>query len=93
MTKDFARARQKLERAISIGLKPQLDFQAHCSLGMALYELGEYAQAKLEFEHGVRAATPRYIKEAKIWKWLEYTCISLGLKEEAGHYASLSRPS
>jgi tetratricopeptide (TPR) repeat protein len=92
-TKEFSKARQKLEKAISLGLPPHFDFQAHCSLGMALYELGEFAGAKLELERGVHTATPRYINEAKIWKWLEYTCISLGLKEDAERYGQLARPS
>jgi tetratricopeptide (TPR) repeat protein len=92
-TKEFSKARQKLEKAISLGLPPHYDFQAHCSLGMALYELGEFAGAKLELERGVQTATPRYIKKAKIWKWLECTCISLGLKDDAVRYAQLARPS
>jgi tetratricopeptide (TPR) repeat protein len=92
VTKEFPKAQQKFERAISLGLRPPFDFQAHCSLGMALYELGEFAKAKLELERGAQTATPRYIKEAKIWKWLEYTCISLGLKEEAERYGRLARP-
>ena len=37
--------------------------------------------------------TPDYIKQAHIWKWLEYTCKSLGLKEEAQRYGQLARPS
>jgi tetratricopeptide (TPR) repeat protein len=93
VTREFAKARQKLERAISLGLPPHFDFQTHCSLGMALYELREFAEAKLELERGVQMATPRYIKEAKIWKWLEYTCLSLGLKDEAERYGQLARPS
>ncbi len=92
VTKDSSRARQKLEKAISIGMKPQLAFQAHCSLGMALYELGEYSKAKEEFERGIQTAPPRYIAEAKIWKWLQYTCLSLGLNDEAEHYRRLSEP-
>ena len=91
-TKDFSRAQEKLERAISLGLSEEYDVQAHCSLGMALYGLGDYANAKRELEMGAKAATPRYIKEAKIWKWLEYTCVSLGLKDEAEHYRSLLAP-
>ncbi|MGB7847794.1 MAG: hypothetical protein WBL63_19435 [Candidatus Acidiferrum sp.] len=72
-TKNFCRAQQKLERAISLGLSEECNFQAHCSLGMALYGLGDYANAKRELEMGAKAATPRYIKEAEILKWLEYT--------------------
>ena len=93
-TKDFSRAQQKLERAISLGLSEEYDFQAHCSLGMALYGLGDYANAKEELEMGAKAATARYIKEAQIWKWLEYKCISLGLRQEAERYRQLaSKPS
>jgi tetratricopeptide (TPR) repeat protein len=93
VTKEFLKAQQRFERAISLGLVPPFDFQARCSLGMALYELGEYSKAKVELELGIQTATPRYIKEAKIWKWLEYTCLSLGLRDEAEHYRKLSEPS
>jgi tetratricopeptide (TPR) repeat protein len=92
-TKEFRRAQQLLEKAISLGPPPNIAFQAHCSLGMAFYELGEYKNAKLELERGVQTATPRYIKEANIWKWLEYTCVSLGLKADAERYGQLARPA
>lgn len=93
MTKQLSRAQRLLEKAISLGPPPGIAFQAHCSLGMVFYEAGEYKNAKLELEHGVQTATPRYIKEAKIWKWLEYTCISHGLKDDAERYGQLARPS
>ena len=93
VTGRFPKAQQKLEKAISLNLKAPYDFQAHCSLGMAFYELGNFKDAKLELERGALAANPQYIKEAKIWKWLEYTCISLGLKDEANLYAQRAKPS
>jgi tetratricopeptide (TPR) repeat protein len=91
--KEFRRAQQLLERAISLGPPPDIAFQAHCSLGMVFYELGEYKSAKVELELGAQTATHRYIKEGKIWNWLEHTCISLGLKADAHRYGQLARPS
>jgi tetratricopeptide (TPR) repeat protein len=92
MAKELTKAREKLERAISLDPPSPIYFQSHGSLGMALYELGEYARAKQELERSAEAATARYIKEAKIWKWLQNTCISLGLKDEAEHYRRLLEP-
>jgi tetratricopeptide (TPR) repeat protein len=92
-TKEFLRAQQLLERAIGLGPTPDIAFQAHCSLGMVFYELGEYESAKVELELGAQSATPRYLKQAQIWKWLEYTCISLGLRADAERYGQLARPS
>jgi hypothetical protein len=60
---------------------------------MVFYELGEYKSAKVELELGAQTATPRYIKDGKIWNWLEHTCISLGLKADAHRYGQLARPS
>ena len=93
VTKELGRAQQLLKTAISLGPPPEIAFQAHCSLGMVFYELGEYESAKVELELGAQDATPRYLKEAKIWKWLEYTCISLGLRADAERYGQLARPS
>lgn len=83
----------KLEESIKLGLPPNLDFRAHCYLGMAYYLLQDYASAKRELELGVRTATPRYIKEVEIWKWLEWSCMGLGLKAEAEEYGRMARPS
>lgn len=93
MAKRLSEAQQNLERALSLGPRPGIAFQAHGTLGMVLYESGDYQRAKRELETSANLATPRYIKEAKIWKWLEYTCISLGLKQEAQRYGQLARPS
>jgi tetratricopeptide (TPR) repeat protein len=87
------KAVKKLKEAIRLGLPPHLVFRAHCTLGMAYYLLQDYANAKLELEEGVRTATPRYIKETEIWKWLEWSCIGLGLKTEAEEYGRMARPS
>jgi tetratricopeptide (TPR) repeat protein len=84
-------AQRKLEEAIRAGLNPDFEGRAHCALGASCYELGEYARAKIELEIGVRTASPRYIKGSRIWRLLEYTCISLGLKAEADYYASLDK--
>jgi tetratricopeptide (TPR) repeat protein len=87
------KAAKKLEEAIRLGLPPNFLFRAHCVLGMAYYLLQDYVNAKQELEQGVRTATPRFIKEAEIWKWLEWSCIGLGLKTEAEEYGRMARPS
>lgn len=89
----FLDARRKLEEAIRLGLTPDFEGRAHCALGASCYELGDHARAKSELEKGVKTASPNYVKHAGIWKWLEYTCISLGLKTEAEHYRRLTRSS
>jgi tetratricopeptide (TPR) repeat protein len=91
--KRWDEAQQKLERALALGPRPGIAFQAHGSLGMVCYETGDYQRAKQELETCARCAAPDYIKQAYIWKWLEYTCIRLGLKEEARQYGQLARPS
>lgn len=58
---------------------------------MAYYELHDYARAKCELEVGAKAATPEYIKQAHIWKWLECSCRGLGLMDEANHYAMMRK--
>jgi hypothetical protein len=85
--------RGKLERALDLAPRPRIAFQAHGTLGMVFYETGDYQRAKQELEVSARLAAPDYIKHAKIWKWLEYTCINLGLKDEARRYGQLARPS
>jgi tetratricopeptide (TPR) repeat protein len=90
---DYSRSEERLIEALRLGLPHSLDYRAHCELGMAYYSLEEYAKAKLEFELGARKADPSYIKQSQIWKWLEVTCLKLGLKDEARYYACLSKPS
>jgi len=92
-TGKFADSQPKLEEALRLGLTPDFEGRAHCALGASSYELGDYAKAKSELEKGVKMASPRYVKQAGIWKWLEYTCISLGLNDEAERYRRLARPS
>lgn len=89
----YLEAQSKLEEAIQLGLTPDFQGRAHCALGASCYQLGDYIRAKSELEKGVMTASPRYIKKAGIWQWLEYTCISLGLKAEAEHYRRLARSS
>ena len=91
--KRWGEAQDKLERALILGPRPGIAFQAHGSLGMVFYETGNYSRAKQELETSARLAAPGYIKQAHIWEWLEYTCIRLGLKEEARQYGQLARPS
>jgi tetratricopeptide (TPR) repeat protein len=89
----FIEAQEKLEEAIHLGLTPDFQGRAHCALGAVFYEQGDYARAKSELEMGVKTVSPKFIKESGIWKWLEYTCISLGLMAEADHYGRLARCS
>jgi tetratricopeptide (TPR) repeat protein len=91
--KRLGEAQQKLERALALRPRPGIAFQAHGTLGMVLYETGDYQRAKQELETCAKLAAPDYIKQAHIWKWLEYTCIGLGLKKEAQRYGQLARPS
>jgi len=90
---DFHRAKEKLIEALELGLPQHLEYRGHCELGATYYHLGEYAQAKREFEKGARLADAHYIKESQIWKWLELTCKALGLKSEAEQYARMQKPS
>ena len=90
---DYNAAEEKLTLALRLGLPSHLDYRAHCELGMTNYKLKDYAKAKQELEKGAEKADASYIKQSQIWKWLEVTCRSLGLKDEAQHYANLSRPS
>jgi tetratricopeptide (TPR) repeat protein len=91
--KEYERAKQKLVQALSLGLPSHLEFRAHCALGMANYRLGDYARARIELEKGAEKADTSYIKQAKVWKWLEITYRSLGLTEDAERYAKLAEPS
>jgi tetratricopeptide (TPR) repeat protein len=92
-TKRWNEAQQKLERALALRPQPRIAFQTHGSLGMVFYETGDYQRAKEELEASAKLADTGYIKQLHIWKWLEYACISLGLKEEAKRYGQLARPS
>jgi tetratricopeptide (TPR) repeat protein len=89
----YVEAQRKLEEAISLGLTPDFQGRAHCALGAACYHLQQYARAKSELEEGVKTASPRFLKKVEMWKWLEYTCIGLGLRAEAEKYALLARAS
>jgi tetratricopeptide (TPR) repeat protein len=91
--KRWDEARQKLEQALALRPPPHIALQAQGSLGMVLYEIGDYERAKQELEASAKLAAPNYIKEAHIWRRLENTCIRLGLKEEAQRYGQLARPS
>jgi tetratricopeptide (TPR) repeat protein len=92
MTGNDDGAHRKLKDAISLGLPSYFEFRAHCALGIVLYRLGDFANAKSELELGAKTANSRYMEEAHIWKWLEYTCRKLGLEDEAERYAGLARP-
>jgi tetratricopeptide (TPR) repeat protein len=89
----YAEARAKIEESIALGLPPDWAGRAHFTLGAACYRLQDYKQAKVELEAAVKTAPPEFIRHEEIWRWLQYTCISLGLKDEAEHYAKLARPS
>jgi len=91
---DHIRAEQKLTEALSLGGLPHsLEYRAHCELGVTYYEVQNYAQAKRELEKGAATADKSYLKDGTIWKYLEAACRALRLKDEAEHYASLTRPS
>ena len=92
--RDHTRAEQKLSEALSLGGLPHsLEYRARCELGVTYYEVQNYAQAKRELEKGAATADKSYLKDGTIWKYLEAACRALGLKDEAEHYASLTRPS
>jgi tetratricopeptide (TPR) repeat protein len=90
---EWSKAETELSKSLRIGLRPNLEFRAHYRLGKAYHKLEDYAQAKLELEKCAQTADASYIKEARLWEWLESTCRHLGLKPEAEHYAQLARPS
>jgi tetratricopeptide (TPR) repeat protein len=91
---DYHRAEEKLSETLRLGGLPHsLEYRAHCELGMAYYELQDYAQAKRELEKCAGMTDQVYLKDGIIWKYLETACRRLGLKDEAEHYAGLARPS
>jgi tetratricopeptide (TPR) repeat protein len=91
---DYIRAKQKITEALRLGGLPRsLEYRAHCELGMAYYNLKDYAKAKEEFEEGAQMADAAYIKESQIWRSLALTCRALGLKAEAEQYARMANPS
>lgn len=90
--KRYAEARAKIEESIALGLPPDWAGRAHFHLGAACYRLQDYKQARVELETAVKTAPPDFIRHEQIWRWLQYTCIGLGLKDEAEHYAKLARP-
>jgi tetratricopeptide (TPR) repeat protein len=87
------RATEKLVNALRLGLPRSLEYRAHCELGIAYYRLKNYAQAKLEFEKNAETADSEYIQQAQIWKWLENTSRTLGLKDQADRYSKLAMPT
>ena len=90
---DYTRSEESLVEALRLGLPHTLDYRAHCELGIAYYYLQEYVKARLEFEIAAKKADPSYTQQSQIWKWLETTCLKLGLEADARTYASHSRPS
>jgi len=90
---EYSMAKGKLVEALKIGLYRRLEYRAHHELGIVYYRLKEYAQAKLEFVKGAEKADAEYIQQAQIWKWLENTSRSLGLKDEADRYSKLAMHS
>ena len=93
ITDQYLEANSKLEEAISLNLPSVFESQAHCLVGVAYFKLGNYTKAKIELEEGAKTAPPAYLKEAKVWRWLECTCASLGLRAEAERYRMLANPS
>jgi tetratricopeptide (TPR) repeat protein len=91
-TGNYAKGKEKLVAALTLGLPPHFEFRAHCALGEAYYMLRAYLQAKLELEKCAEAANPSYIKQANLWEWLRATCMQLGLTDEAARYAQMARP-
>jgi tetratricopeptide (TPR) repeat protein len=91
--RDYVRAEEKLIEALRLGLPKNLEYRAHCELGMVYASLGNYTQAKSEFEKSTEKADAGYIKQAQLWKRLEAVCRGLGLKDEADRYARLAMPS
>jgi len=89
---EFENAAAELSKSLRIGLPPNLEFRAHLTLGMADHKLENYAEAKLELEKAGQTADATYIKEARLWEWLESTCRHLGLTSEAECYAQLAKP-
>ena len=88
--KKFSAAREKLEKAIALGLIGNFRFRAHWALGITLCELGDYTTAKVELEQSRDTASPTDIVEGKLFQWLEYCCKQLGLEQEATEYARLA---
>jgi len=84
---DYKRAIGKFADALKLGLPRNLEYRAHCELGIANFRLGDYVRAKMEFEKSAETADAEYIQQAQIWKWLEQTSGALGLKDLADRYS------
>ncbi len=84
-------AKDKLIEALNLGMPEDLEYRAHCTLGMVYYKLEAYARAKEEFEICAQNADEAYIREADLWKWLAGACRWLGLTSDAERYAKLAK--
>jgi tetratricopeptide (TPR) repeat protein len=89
---DLVQGVLKLRKSLEGMLPSSLEYRAHSSLGKAYYNLGDYAQAKEELEKATQTGDPSYIRDARLWRWLEATCQHLGLKDEADRYRQLAQP-
>jgi len=89
--RDYSKALEWLNEAIGLGLPRRLEYRANCELGIAYYNMKNYAQAKLSFEKSVEKADTEYIQQAQIWKWLQNSSRLLGLNDEADRYSKLGR--
>ena len=90
---EYLKAKPRLIEALKLGLPPNFEYRAHCELGSVYFHLQHYARAKIEFEETAKTADPGYMRDSKVWKWLELTCKHLGLNEEATDYAKRATPS
>jgi tetratricopeptide (TPR) repeat protein len=87
------KAQDALQKSLALNPNHRIEFQARCSLGMTYYRMGDYARARTELEQGAAIADAEYIRQAQIWKWLEYSCQGLGLVDEAKKYAAMNQIS
>lgn len=91
--KMFTAARDRLEKATALGLTGNFRFRARWALGITLCGLGDYENAKVEFERSRKTASEFDVVEGKLFQWLKYCCQQLGLEQEAAEYARLAEGS
>jgi tetratricopeptide (TPR) repeat protein len=84
--REYQRAKDKLEEALSLSLMASWDGRARYILGIVEYRLGDKRSAKKQFEAAVQIADPEYLQKTNIWEWLETTCRDLGLHVDAENY-------
>jgi tetratricopeptide (TPR) repeat protein len=77
-TNDYIAAERKLREALGLELTPQWESRTHYVLGLTEYNLSNVVAARREFELCIKTGDPEYLRESKVWGWLEATARPTG---------------